>query len=101
MRRCGDGSAVVRVRCSGSTLGADAGVCVAAAGSRSAEGERCTGERRALGDGARGNGETSGTAGGDRGTAAESKIVESWQMACIWLGQAWRRMRWATSWPER
>ena len=45
---------------------------------------RCTGARRTLGDGARGAGETSGTAGGDREPTAESKIVASWRMACSW-----------------
>ena len=84
VRWCGAGSAMVMMRCGGATLGADAGVCVAAVGRRRAEGARCTGARRTLVDGARGSGETSGTAGGDRRPAAESKIVESWRMARSW-----------------
>ena len=81
---CGAGSAMVRMRCGGAILGTGAGACVAAAGRRRAEGARCTGARRTLGDGARGDGETSGTTGGDRGPAAESKIVASWRMARSW-----------------
>ena len=84
VRWCGTGSAMVGMRCGGATLGADAGVCVAAVGSRRAEGARCTGARRTLGDGARGAGETSGTTRGDRGPAAESKIEVSWRMARRW-----------------
>ena len=53
-------------------------------GARGAEGERCTGARRTLGDGSRVAGETSGMAGGDRGPATESKIVASWRMARSW-----------------
>ena len=68
----------------GSTLIASAGVCVTAAGSRRAEGARCTGARLTLGDGARGAGETIGTAGGDRRPAAESKILANWRMARSW-----------------
>ena len=69
------------MRCGGATLRADVGVCFGAAWRRRAEGARCTGARRTLGDGAHGAGETSGTARGDRGPAAESNIVSSWRMA--------------------
>ena len=72
------------MRCGGGTLGAGDGGCVAAAGRRRTEGAHCTGSRSTLGDGAHGAGERSGTARGDRGLAAESKIVASWQMACSW-----------------
>ena len=75
---------MVGMRYDGSTIRADATVFVAAAGQRRAEGGRCTGARRTLGDGARGAGEMSGTAGGDQGPAAESKTVASWRMARSW-----------------
>ena len=81
MRRCGSGLAMEGMRCGRATLGADAGVCFGAAWRRRAEGARCTGARCTLGDGAHGAGETSGTAGGDRGPATESKIVAIWRMA--------------------
>ena len=84
VRWCGAGSSVVGIRCGGATLGAGAGVYVAVAGRRRADGARCTGEMRTLGDGARGAGETSGTAGGDREPAAESKIVAIWRMVRSW-----------------
>ena len=86
---CGAGSDVAGIKCGGANRGADAGVCVAAAGRRHAEGARCTGARRTLGDGARGAGETSGTAGGDRGPAAELNIVAIWRMARRW---SWPRV---------
>ena len=66
--------------CGGTTLGADAGFCIAAAGRRRIEGVHCTRARRTLRYGARGVGERIGTAGGDRGPATESKIVASWRM---------------------
>ena len=72
---------MVGMRCGRATLGSDAGVCVAAAGRRCAEGACFNGARRTLRDGARGSGETSGTARGYRGLAVESKIVVSWRMA--------------------
>ena len=81
MRHCGAGSAVAGIGCGGATLEADAGVYFGEAWRRCAEGARCTGARRTLVDSARGAGETSGTAGGDIGPAAESNIVSSWQMA--------------------
>ena len=84
VRRCGAGSAVAGMRCGGATLGDDAGVCVAAAGRRRAEGAYCTGERHTLGYGACGACETSGTAVGDQGPAAELKIVASWRMTRSW-----------------
>ena len=72
------------MRYDGSTIRADATVCVAAAGQRRAEGGRCTGARRTLGDGAHGDGETSGTAGRDRGPTVESNVVASWRMGRNW-----------------
>ena len=51
VRWCGAGSAVVGMICVGATLEADAGVCVAAAGRRRAEGALCTGARQTLRDG--------------------------------------------------
>ena len=81
---CGAGSSMVKMRCGGATLGAAAGVCVALEGYRSTEGAQYTGSRCTLRDGARGAGETSGTAGGDRGPAAESKIVAIWRMVRSW-----------------
>ena len=84
LRWCGAGSAMVGMRCGGSTLGADAGVCVTSAGRRRALWAGCTGERRTLKDCACGAGETSGTYTRDRGPAAESKIVASWRMARSW-----------------
>ena len=62
---------MVEMRCGGATLRDYDVVCVAAAGRRRAEGARCTGARRNLVDGARRSGETSGTARGDQGPAAE------------------------------
>ena len=75
---------MVGMRCGGATLRAYAGVCVAAAGCRRAEGSSCTGDRRTLRDGVRGAGERSVTARGDQGPVAESKIVASWRMVCSW-----------------
>ena len=84
VRRCGAGSAVGEMRCGVATLGDDAGIYVGAEWCRRAKWARCNGARRTIGDGARGAGETSGTAGGDRGPASELKIVASWWMACSW-----------------
>ena len=78
------GSSVVGMGCGRDTLGSGDVVCVSAVGRRRAEGERCTGAMRNLGDGACGAGEMTGTAGGDRRPAAESKIVTIWRMARSW-----------------
>ena len=82
VRWCGTRPAVTGMKCGGSNLGVDARVCFVAAWRKRAEGMPCTGARLTLGDGARGAGETSGTAQGDRGTAVESEIVASCRMVC-------------------
>ena len=75
---------MVGIRCGVATLGAHAVICIVVAGRMRAGRVRCTGTRHTLRDGAREAGGTSDTAGGDRGPAAESKIVASWQIVHSW-----------------